>query len=98
MTGLVLGLLWGSSALAQYSPLVEQWRGAVTSACGWEEGCTEYVLGVIACESGGDAGAFGPNGELGILQIDPAFWGTMGSEEQIAFFLNPPDGAWWVCA
>lgn len=81
-----------------YGGGVEQWRSAVSEACGGDPGCTDYVLGVISCESGGDPSAVGPNGELGILQVDPAYWGTMSSIDQIYFFLNPPAGAWWVCA
>lgn len=97
--GLVLvAALWLNSTFAQYSAGVEQWRSAVDAACAVYGCSTDYVLGVIDCESGGDPGAVGPNGELGILQVDPSLWGVMGPVEQIDFFLDPPPGAWWVCA
>lgn len=86
-----------ASAASAYGPLVEQWRPAASEACGHDQGCVERVLRVINCESGGDHGAVGPNGEVGILQVDPDYWGYMGAVEQIHFFLNPPAGAWWVC-
>jgi len=85
---------------AQYSAVVEQWRPAVEEACAYYGCSTEQLLGVIACESGGDPGAVGPNGELGILQVDPDYWGVMSSEQQIAFAAQDfADGYGdkWVC-
>jgi hypothetical protein len=84
-----------TSAQSGWSP--EDWRADANAACGGDQGCVTHVLRVIGCESGGDPNAVGPNGELGILQVDPRYWGTMGPVEQIYFFLNPPAGAWWVC-
>jgi hypothetical protein len=52
------------------------------------EGCAvgpDTMIRVMRCESGGDPTAVGPNGELGIFQIDPRYWGTMSDYQQVEF-------------
>ena len=72
----------------------------MTAAC-QVYGCSpDYLYSVMLCESGGDPGAVGPHGELGIFQIDPRYWGTMSDTEQIWFaaqHLTAGD-IYWVCA
>jgi len=82
-----------------YGGGVEQWRDEVDEACAAYGCSTDYVLSVMACESGGDPGAVGPNGELGIMQIDPRYWGTMSSIDQIWFAAQHlGNDIYWACA
>jgi hypothetical protein len=89
LIGIALGLTVTASSVdasAQYSSGVEQWRGAVESACGYDQGCTNWMLAVIACESGGNPNVVGRFGEVGILQFRPdGLWGAVyDSHQQIA--------------
>lgn len=89
-----------SDASYQYGGGVEQWRGAVDEACAVYGCSTDYILGVMDCESHGNPGAVGPNGELGLMQIDPAYWGTysdIGSIWFAAEHLTAGD-IYWACA
>ena len=55
----------------------------------------------MTCESGGDPNAVGRYGELGIMQVGPAYWGVMGSYEQIAFAVDKYYAGQrylWVCS
>lgn len=92
------GLMAGVAS-AQYGSGVEQWRPVANEACA-AYGCDpNYILNVMACESGGNPGAVGPNGELGLMQIDPAYWGTYSPVESIWFaaqHLTAGD-IWWAC-
>lgn len=97
---ILAGIGVASPAVAQFAPSVEQWRPAVAEACAVHGCSTDYVLSVMACESGGDPSAVGPNGELGLMQIDPRYWGTYGPVESIWFaaeHLTAGD-IFWVCA
>lgn len=104
LSGTVYGIvlvaaLWLNAAFAEFDPGVEQWRGAVDEACVVMGCSTDYILSVMACESGGDPTAVGPNGELGIMQIDPAIWGQMSSVEEIWFAAaHLGNDIFWVCA
>lgn len=85
---------------AQYGSGVEQWRGVATDACAIYGCSPDYILSVMQCESGGDPNAVGPNGELGLMQIDPAYWGTYSPEGSIYFaaqHLTAGD-IYWACA
>jgi hypothetical protein len=105
----LISALWLNSTFAQGEDGVwtaEDWRGEASAACGGDIACTEYVLDVIQCESGGDPGAVSniPNPEngthdYGLLQVNDYLWdgSSMTPTEQIDFLLNPPPGAWWVC-
>lgn len=91
-----------------YEPAVEQWRGEVDAACAAYGCSTDYVLGVIACESGGDpdavSNAINPGTgthDYGLLQVS-TLWGgqDMGPIEQVWFgaqHLTAGD-IMWSCA
>jgi hypothetical protein len=65
-------------APAGYGGGTEQWRPAVEGACGGDAGCVNWMMTVIACESGGDHSAVGYYGEVGILQFRPdGLWGAV---------------------
>ena len=67
-----------SAAPSGYGGGVEQWRPAVEGACGGDPSCVNWMLTTIACESGGDPGAVGYYGEVGILQFRPdGLWGAI---------------------
>jgi hypothetical protein len=91
------------ASLMQYSGYgggTEQWRAEVDAACAVHGCSTDYILSVMACESGGNPNAVGPNGELGLMQIDPAYWGYYGPIESIWFaaeHLTAGD-IYWSCA
>lgn len=67
------------------------------------EGCIvspETMIRVMGCESGGDHSAVGPNGELGIMQIDPRYhseaYGT--PYQQIEYAAAHLGGdVYWAC-
>lgn len=67
------------------------------------EGCIvspETMIRVMNCESGGDHSAVGPNGELGIMQIDPRYWGAAYGTpyQQIEFAAAHLGGdVYWAC-
>jgi Transglycosylase SLT domain len=53
----------------------ESYEDMIYEVCA-TEGCAvspETMIRVMYCESGGDHSAVGPNGELGIMQIDPRY-------------------------
>jgi soluble lytic murein transglycosylase-like protein len=92
---------------AAYEPAVEQWRGAVDEACAANGCSTDYLLSIIACESGGDPNAVSVainpgtgDHDYGLLQVS-TIWGgqDMGPVEQI-WFASEHAGRdiWWVCA
>jgi len=88
------------AAQGGYSSGVEQWRDEVDAACATYGCSTDYILSVMACERGGDPNAVGPNGELGLMQIQPAIWGYYGPVESIWFaaqHLTAGD-IYWACA
>lgn len=61
----------------------------------------DYLLSVAMCESGLDPNAVGIHGELGVFQVDPAYWGVMSTGEQIwwsAEMIASGYGYLWVCA
>ena len=65
-------------AASGYGGGVEQWRDPVEAACGYDASCTNWMLSTISCESGGDHGAVGYYGEVGILQFRPdGLWGAV---------------------
>jgi soluble lytic murein transglycosylase-like protein len=96
-----------NSAFAQYSDAVEQWRPAVAEACAFHGCSTDYILGVIDCESGGNPNAVSDTinpgtgtYDYGLLQIS-TIWGgqNMTPAEQIWFaaeHLTAGD-IWWQC-
>jgi hypothetical protein len=51
------------------SPDVEQWRGMVEEI--FPAHSVETVLRIMRCESGGNPGATGGSGEMGLMQIHP---------------------------
>lgn len=90
---------------AQYSGAVEQWRPAVDEACAVHGCSTDYVLGIIACESGGDPNAVSYDinpgtgtHDYGLLQIS-TLWGgqNMGPVEQIWFAAANLGDIYWAC-
>jgi hypothetical protein len=99
--------LWLNSTFA-YSAMVEQWRPAVDEACAVYGCSTDYILGVIDCESGGDPSAVSeiPNPEngthdYGLLQVNDYLWdgSSMGPVEQIWFAAEHLTAGtiWWAC-
>jgi Soluble lytic murein transglycosylase and related regulatory proteins (some contain LysM/invasin domains) len=86
--------LSGSAANAQDGYYTE-----MTQACA-VYGCSpDYLYSVMMCESGGDPNAVGPHGELGIMQVDPRYWGYMSSSEQIWFAAQHlGKDIYWACA
>lgn len=76
------------------------YEAAIYEACA-RHGCDpEQLIRVMYCESGGNPNAVGPNGELGIFQVDPVYWGYMDSWEQIEFaasMFSKGLGYHWIC-
>jgi soluble lytic murein transglycosylase-like protein len=63
------------------------YEAAAYDACA-QYGCDgAYLYGILLCESGGDPGAVGPHGELGVMQIDPRYWD--------AAYLDPVGQIYW---
>lgn len=103
--GLVLvAALWVNSTFAQDA--VSQWAPEVEAACA-VHGCDpSYILGIIACESGGDPSAVSAtinpgtgDYDYGLLQIS-TLWGgeSMGPIEQIWFAAaHAGKDIWWAC-
>jgi soluble lytic murein transglycosylase-like protein len=96
-----LGIALGANhSPAEAQGGVEQWRPTAEAACA-TFGCDpNYILNVMSCESGGNPWAVGPNGELGLMQIQPAIWGTFSPEGSIWFaaeHLTAGD-IYWACA
>jgi hypothetical protein len=79
---------------------VGSYEAAIYDACA-RHGCDpSQLIRVMYCESGGDPNAVGPNGELGIFQVDPRYWGYMDSWQQIefaAYMFATGQGYNWVC-
>ena len=103
----VIAALWLSSTLAQgYSGAVEQWRPHVQDACGWDSGCEERIMWLIACESGGNPGAVSENvnpgtgmHDYGLVQISP-IWGDVAYADgvtQIHWAAANLGSVWWAC-
>lgn len=91
-------------ASSQYDPAVEQWRPAVSEACAVYGCSTDYVLGVIGCESGGDPGAWHANpyggADIGVAQINDATWGSVAYADpvtQIWWMAANLGSVWWMC-
>lgn len=86
----------GSSA----SATIGSYEAAIYDACA-RYGCDpNQLIRVMYCESGGNPNAVGRNGELGIFQVDPAYWGYMDSWQQIefaAYMFATGQGYHWVC-
>jgi hypothetical protein len=94
--GLILvAALWLNTTFAQTG-----YEAAIYDACA-RHGCDgSQLVRVMYCESGGAEWAVGPNGELGIFQVDPAYWGYMDSWQQIEFAAHmfaTGQGYHWVC-
>jgi hypothetical protein len=47
----------------------------------------DWLYNIMMCESGGDPGAIGPNGERGVMQVDPRYWD--------AAWYDPVSQIWW---
>jgi len=95
--GLLALSLWSAPVSAQYS-----YQQAAYDACA-QYGCDGAQLyRVLLCESGGDPNAIGPNGELGVMQVDPRYWPAAyyGPIEQIhwaAMMFSQGYSYLWVC-
>lgn len=95
--GLVMAL-WMGQASAQY----QSYESAIYDACA-RYGCNgDQLVRVMYCESEGNPGAIGPNGELGLFQVDPDWWEAAyyGPYEQIewaAMMWGSGHGYLWVC-
>ena len=76
------------------------YEAAIYNACA-RYGCDpNQLVRVMYCESSGNPNAVGPNGELGIFQVDPQYWGYMDSWQQIEFAAHmfaTGQGYHWVC-
>lgn len=88
---------------AAYDPAVEQWRPHVEAACGSQD-CTDRIMYLISCESGGNPEAWHPNpnggSDLGLLQINDATWGDVAYADgvtQINWTAAHLGSVWWAC-
>ena len=98
--GCVCGAMLGAALLPGIAQAQSGYEAEIDAACAVYGCSTGYLVNVMMCESGGDPNAVGPNGELGIFQVQPAIWGVMSSSEQIWFaaqHLTAGD-VYWVCA
>lgn len=106
LVGLAVGVMTVASSV--FAGAQTGYEAAVADACA-RHGCDPVQLNrVIACESGGDHSAIGPNGERGILQIHPNglysdyYWSDPYTQIEVAAeaFGNGMGGigsGGWVC-
>lgn len=103
--GIVIGAMLAAALVAPAAAQSQSSIAAMVYEVCATEGCLvspETMLRVIDCETGGtwSHASVGPNGELGILQIDPRYWAAAyGSEyEQIEFAAAHMGGdVYWAC-
>lgn len=78
----------------QWRPSVEQWRPLVTKYAGYYRGTQwqiDHLLGIIRCESVGDATAENPSsGTMGLFQHRPQYWNDR-SMRAIGYIGDPWD-------
>lgn len=94
-----------NTAAAQWDSAVEQWRPVVEEACSYHGCSTEYVLGLISCESGGNPDAVSERinpgtgtHDYGLLQVSTIWGGQhMGPVEQIWWTAANLAVVWWAC-
>lgn len=106
LVALGLLLVTANGAGAQYSPAVEQWRPTVDAACAVHGCSTDYLLGIIDCESGGvehiQSAQINPGTgmyDYGLLQISP-IWGDIAYADgasQIWWAAARLGSVWWAC-
>jgi hypothetical protein len=93
-------VMYAGAASSQYS-----YERVIYDACAYYGCDAAWLIDVMYCESGGDHGAVGPNGERGIFQFHPngewpyAAW--YSAEQQIwlaAELFSEGRSDAWVCA
>lgn len=93
----LMGFSWMGRSVSAHTPYYEE----ITEACQYWGCSPDYLEAVMLCEDPTlDPSAVGPNGELGIFQVDPRYWGVMSSSEEIWFaaqHLTAGD-IYWACS
>jgi soluble lytic murein transglycosylase-like protein len=94
-----------TSAPSYAAPSGGDYAQAAHEAC-QANGCDgDYLYSILLCESGGDHGAIGPNGERGVMQYHPnGAWPEMAWASPIdqiwhaAWAISNGYASHWVCA